>query len=262
MKLKLHLFGLLFICLATIIVRCNREPTRPSYQSGHLIVHLTDAPARFEAVKITFSEISAHIDSDWVKLKLKSDSTVNLLDYANGKTLILAQGDVPVGNYTQIRLKIKSALIDIDGLTYPLDVPSGAQSGLKFRLNLDVQPGSSYELVIDFDANRSILVTGPKNNPASYKLKPCIRVLSKAMTGSIAGTVSNARDLPIAYAIQSADTVTSSMADPMNGRFLLAFLPKGNYTVSLRDTVGRAFSKDLISVLPGKSFDLGIITLQ
>ncbi|MDZ7332757.1 MAG: DUF4382 domain-containing protein [candidate division KSB1 bacterium] len=258
--------AILLVSLCTWFVMgtmgCDREPTKPSNRTGHIIVHLTDAPARFDAVNITFSEISAHIDSDWVNVELESDSTVNLLDYANGKTLVLAQGDVPAGHYTQIRLKIKSAQIAIDGLTYPLDVPSGAQSGLKFRLNLDVQPGSSYELVIDFDANRSILVTGPKNNLASYKLKPCIRVLSKAMTGSITGTVSNARDLPVAYAIQSADTITSTMTDPDNGRFLLAFLPEGNYTVSLRDTLGRAFSKDFVLVSPGKSFDLGIITLQ
>ncbi len=262
MRSKLILLAVLSACVGLVMTGCNRQATEPSAPTGRLVVHLTDAPAAFEAVKITFSEISAHIDSEWVKVTLKSDSTVNLLDYSNGRTLILAQGDVPAGHYTQIRLKIKSAQVQIDGLTYPLDVPSGAQSGLKFGLHLDVHPGSSYELVIDFDANRSIVMTGPKNSPGSYKLKPYIRVISRAMTGSITGAVSNPSDLPVAYAIQDADTIASTMVDPLSGGFMLAFLPEGSYTVALRDTLGRAYTKDSVPVLSGKSYDLGIITLK
>jgi len=254
------------VCLSLLFgayfVGCDQEPTGPSSRSGRLIVYLTDSPGAVDAVYITFSDISAHIDSEWVTVHLKADSTINLLDYSNGKTLILAQDDVPAGRYTQIRVAIKSARIIADGSSFSLDVPSGAQSGLKFGLNLDVQPGNSYELVIDFDVSRSIVVNGPKNALGSYKLKPHIRIISKPVTGSIAGIVTNASDLPVAYAIQDADTITSTMVDPMSGSFVLAFLPPGSYTVALRDTLGRAFRRDSVPVSPGKSYDLGMITLQ
>lgn len=262
MRSRSILFAVLSACLAFVTTSCNRQATEPSAQTGRIVVHLTDAPAAFEAVKINFSEISAHIDSEWVKVTLESDSTVNLLDYSNGRTLILAQGDVPAGHYTQIRLKIKSAQVQVDGLTHSLDLPSGAQSGLKFGLHMDVHPGSSYELVIDFDVNRSIVMTGPKNSPGSYKLKPYIRVISRAMTGSITGVVTNPSDLPVAYAIQQPDTIASTMVDPINGGFIIAFLPEGSYTVALRDTLGRAYQKESVLVLAGKSNDLGMMTLQ
>ena len=59
---------------------CDKEPTEPSTENGNINVLLTDAPADFDAVNITFSEISAHIDSDWVIINLQKDSTINLLE--------------------------------------------------------------------------------------------------------------------------------------------------------------------------------------
>ncbi|MDZ7263352.1 MAG: DUF4382 domain-containing protein [candidate division KSB1 bacterium] len=243
-------------------IGCSNEPTEPSVQKGAITMHLTDAPAEFDAVNITFSEVSAHIDSDWVTIQLQADSTVNLLNYTNGRSILLAHGEVPAGHYTQVRLKIKAAEIVVDGQTFPLAVPSGAQSGLKFGLHFTVNPGASYELVIDFDVNRSIVVTGPKNDPKSYKLKPCLRVVSRAITGSISGTVTNPIHSPIAYAIQQADTVTSTAVDTSSGYFLLAFLPTGEYTVVVEDTLGKMFRHDAIFVQAGTTSDLGKITLQ
>lgn len=101
--------------LLVFLSGCDREPTEPSKKPGYLSVYLTDAPAAFDAVNITFSEISAHLDSDWVTIQLQSDSTVNLLDWTNGKSLILGSSEVPAGHYTQVRLKIKAAEIVVDG---------------------------------------------------------------------------------------------------------------------------------------------------
>ena len=40
-------------------------PTSSGMQIGTLRISLTDAPGDFEAVNITFSEISAHLDNRW-----------------------------------------------------------------------------------------------------------------------------------------------------------------------------------------------------
>jgi hypothetical protein len=245
-----------------LVSSCDKEGTDPSLEKGYIIVHLTDAPAAFDAVNITFSEISAHIDSDWVTIQLKSDSTVNLLDWTNGKSMILGENEVPAGYYTQVRLKIKSAEIVVDNVTFPLDVPSGAQSGLKFGLNFTINPGSTYELVLDFDVKKSIVTTGPKNDPKGYKLKPHIRVISKAVSGSISGTVTNPKDVPVAYAIQNSDTTTSTLVDTLSGFFMLSFLPEGSYTVSIEDTLGKVFNQSNVGVIVGKTNNLGDITLQ
>ncbi|MCK6622013.1 MAG: DUF4382 domain-containing protein [Calditrichaceae bacterium] len=237
----------------------QNDPETPAGQ-GILRISLTDAPGDFEAVNITFSEIRAHIDSQWVAVQ-DTPKTINLLEWNNGQSIVIGTAEVPAGHYSQIRLKIDSAEVVVNGITHPLDVPSGAQTGLKLNAHFMVAGGSTYELVIDFDVNRSIVVTGPPHNPR-YKLKPVIRVAPKAITGSISGTVLNYQDLPVAYAIQDADTVTSSLVSGDTGKFMLAFLPAGFYTVSIEDTAGLSFTKDSVEVVAGTDKDLGLITLQ
>ena len=174
-------FLLCLFLLILLLTACDKETTaiRADKETGNLTILLTDAPAAYDSVNITFAEISAHLDSEWVNVLIDT-TTVNLLDWTNGNTMLLSSEDVPVGKYTQIRIKIIDAEIGIDSLVFPLDVPSGAQSGLKFGHQFTINEGSSYEMVIDFDACRSIVRVGPPHNPKGYKLKPRIRITPTA----------------------------------------------------------------------------------
>ncbi len=252
------LFFLLSLLL--ILLGCNPTPTPPNNQ-GTLVVSLTDAPAVFQEVNITFSEISAHIDGEWVAVR-SEPITVNLLEWNNGQSIVIGTAEVPAGQYTQIRLKIDEAEVVVNGQTHPVTVPSGAQTGLKFISQFTINEGSTFELIIDFDASRSIVTTGPPDNTNGYMLKPTIRVVPKAITGSISGIVTNPKDVPVAYAMADADTVTSTLVDTLGGAFMLAFLPEGFYTVSIQDTLGRSFQQDDVQVVAGTDNDLGMITLQ
>jgi hypothetical protein len=71
------------------------------------------------------------------------------------------------------------------GEVVPLDTPSAQQSGLKLRHGFEVEPGAEVDLVLDFDACRSIVKAG---NSGKYNLKPVISVMP-VLTGSIAGAV-------------------------------------------------------------------------
>ena len=241
---------------------CEKDSTGidSDNNSAHLTILLTDAPANYDSVNITFAEVSAHLDSSWIHV-VTDTQTVNLLDWSNGNAMILGSDTVPADKYTQMRIKIIDAEIGVDGQVFPLDVPSGAQTGLKFGPQFTIDEGSTYELVIDFDACRSIVTMGPPHNPHGYKLKPRIRVTSTAVTGSISGTILNPENLPIAYALQNGDTITSSIVDTSSGFFKLAFLPEGLYTVDVADTSSGYFSVDSINVISGSNFDLGDITL-
>lgn len=245
---------------------CEKNSTESSSNDSPgtavLRLYLTDAPAiAYDSVNITFSEVSAHLDSSWIIL---SDSLmkINLLDFTNGKTVILGSNNVPAGHYTQIRLKIEDAYVVVNGQPHHMDVPSGSTSGLKFGPEFTIQEGATYEMVVDFDVNRSIVTTGPPFSPKGYKLKPVIRITSMALTGSISGMVTNPEHLPVAYAIQNEDTVTSSLPDTVSGFFKLSFLPEGTYTVSVRDTLDQSFEQADVMVTTGSNTDLGSITLQ
>jgi hypothetical protein len=82
------------------------------------------------------------------------------------------------------------------------------------------------------------------------------------MTGSISGTLTNPEHLPVAYAIQNGDTTTSSLPDSSSGYFRLSFLPAGEYTVSIEDTLDQTFEQSGVVVQVGADTSLGSITLQ
>lgn len=257
-----YLIASLFL-IAMIFAGCEKDSTssQSTPGTGTLRIYLTDAPttAHFDSINIRFSQVSAHLNSEWIAVQ-NIPITVNLLDLVNGQTIVFGSNEVPAGKYTQIRIIIDDAWVVINGERKPLDVPSGAQTGLKLGPEFTVLEGLTYELVVDFDVNRSIVVTGPPHNPG-YKLKPIMRIMPMAISGSISGTVINHDHFPVAYAIQNSDTITSTIANPISGFFKLAFLPAGVYTVSIRDTLNRSANIDSVGVIVGSETNLGSIML-
>ena len=260
-------FSVLLVFL--FFLACEKDSTSVSDNTNSngpnnasLRLYLTDAPASvYDSVKIIFSQVSAHLDSSWIILA-DTLMTVNLLELTNGNTIVIGSADVPAGHYTQIRLRIVDAYVVVDGGKHGMDVPSGSTSGLKFGPEFTIAEGMTYEMVADFDVNRSIVTTGPPSRPKGYKLKPRIRISSMAVTGSISGMITNPEHLPVAYAIQNPDTITTSLPDTANGRFMLSFLPAGEYKVSVRDTLDQFYEQSGVMVQAGENFDLGSITLQ
>jgi len=258
---KEFIFLPFFLIAVFALTNCNRDSVSSDANTGTLSISLTDAPAAYDSVIIVFSEISAHIDSEWVFIK-QDPVRVNLLDWSNGETFLLGSADVPAGKYTQIRIKIDSAFVGVKGNVYELTVPSASRTGLKLGPQFTINEGSTYSLVLDFDAHKSIVVTGHKHNPTGYKLKPHIRVITQAVSGSISGKVLNPQNLPVAYAILGSDTITTTVIDTSSGHFKLSFLPENSYTVSLEDTSGKDFTQDSVPVQAGTDFYLGELTLD
>lgn len=244
---------------AMLFIGCGSDSSvSTNTQNGTFKMHLTDAPGDYEAVNVTFAEISANIDGEWITVQSNAQ-TVNLLEWNNGKSMVLGEADIPAGQYSQVRLIIDNATVVKDGQTHTLDVPSGAQSGLKLNTNFEVVSGSTYELLLDFDANRSVVETGASNK---FILKPTIRTAPLAITGSISGTVSSTANVPVALALSGSDTVTTTVVDTTSGEFQLAFLPPGNYTVVVEDTTGATTTNGSVTVSTGTDLDLGTLNLQ
>lgn len=241
--------------------QCEPDSTVTNEEAAYLTVSLTDAPAAYDSVVIVFSNISAHINSIWFHMR-QEPVRVNLLEWSNGKTFTLASSEVPVGQCTQIRIKIDSAYIGINNQVHELTVPSGSKTGLKLGPQFTINDGMTHKVVLDFDVSKSVVVTGPKNNPKGFKLKPHIRVIVQDDVGSISGTVLNSERLPFAYAIAGDDTVTTTKVDTTSGYFKLAYLPDNNYTVMVEDTSGRNYTQESVSVQVKQDHNLGEITLE
>ncbi|MDT8325150.1 MAG: carboxypeptidase regulatory-like domain-containing protein, partial [Bacteroidota bacterium] len=122
--------------------------------------------------------------------------------------------------------------------------------------------GSTYEFMIDFDAHASIVTTGNPQNPNGYKLKPTLRVVEVATTGSISGTVLNPANAPLAVVSQSGVEVTSTPVDVNTGAFRLAYLLPGDYDLTITDVLNQTYSQQAITVTAGADNAIGDVTLQ
>jgi len=250
--------------LLAALSSCSSHPT--SGTVGHVDVRLTDAPGDYEQVNLVVTGVSIHRGDDedsggWESLTLDSTTVFDLLELRNGVFAQLAEGDVPAGHYTQVRLLLGAGSnVVVGGTTYPLTVPSGMQSGYKLVGEFDVPAGGGVELTLDFDAARSIHRTGN----GRYMLQPTVRVIVNqvATTGNIIGHLLPEGVAATAYAISGPDTVQTTVAGP-DGRFDLAALLAGSYTVAIHPDAGhRDTTIADVAVTAGSTTDLGDIELS
>ena len=249
------------LLLAVAFSACSDDDSSNPPTKATLSVSLTDAPADYDAVNITFSEVAVSMNEGWVVLS-GTEQTVNLLEWNNGKSIEIGRQDVDPGKITQIRLMVTKAEVTVDGQTYDVTIPSAEQTGLKIVTNFELVAGSTYNLVLDFDANQSIVTTGNPQHPNGYKLKPTVRAVDMAVTGSFSGTVTNFSDAPLAIALQNGTEVTSTPVDDTDGSFRLSFLLPGSYDLRIEDTAGKVYTQSAITVTAGQDNPIGSVTLQ
>ena len=231
--------------------------------TGTLKLYLTDAPGEFSEVNITFTEISVKVKEDtWITVS-EQEQTFDLLSLTGGLTALMGEEALDPGEYGQVRLLIKEAEVAIgegeERAVYPLQIPSGSASGLKIGHGFTIEEGKVVELVIDFDAARSIHQLGQSN---VYQLRPVLRLAIAEASGSITGTVAVPQPGLTANAVLGTETVASTVVDETTGEFTLAFLPAGSYTVTIVDSEENLLYSQPAEVTAGSTNELGSITLD
>jgi hypothetical protein len=168
-------------------------PSTPT--TGQLSLKITDAPVD--------GATNVFVVFTGVELQPASGSRVNidfpqreidLLAYQYGATADLLRGEeVPAGDYNWMRLKVIAVKNQSDGsrivfpdATWPLYIPSGAETGLKLNRPFRVAAGGVTRLVADFDLHKSIIK--PKGQDPNYVLKPVLRLMDEMQTGTLEGT--------------------------------------------------------------------------
>jgi len=180
---------------------------------GTLSTSLTDASTEdYQAVYVTIERVDVHHDDDesWETVA-NPGKTYNLLDLVNGVVEQLGEVILDSGHYTQMRLIIgedhdqslnifdqphpyANYIIDQDDLAQELKVPSGTQTGLKIVNGFDINDNQTTELILDFDALRSVVKAG---SSGKYLLKPTVKVLTTADYAIVYGTVTAAEIDPL-----------------------------------------------------------------
>lgn len=140
----------------------------------HLTIRLTDNPFNATEVNVDIREVRVNVRNDstgWITLNTNA-GVYNLLTLQSGIDTVLAQGIIPAGTLKEVRFVLgDDNSIKIDSILYPLTIPSGSESGLKIKLNKNLNAVID-SLLIDFDAALSIMQTGT----GEYKLKPVLKI--------------------------------------------------------------------------------------
>ena len=196
---------------------------------GTLSLGLTDGPPprdTYEAIYVTIQEIRVnHDDKGWETLSgpdLNLPQTFNLLELVNGMIADLGAVELEAGHYNQMRLMLGTEPVgeQHDYPNYlilkggdkqiPLKVPSGYQTGIKLVKGFDIVHKGSTELVLDFDALKSIVKAGKSGK---YLLKPTIKVI-ESVTYSVEGYLEENGETQLVGANVSAQVYDPEAEDP------------------------------------------------
>ena len=244
---SLKKLSLLFAVIC-ILSACKKENTQ---SSTPVTVRMTDGPGDFQKVNIDIIGVEFTDDKNSTfDLNVKA-GVYNLLDFSNGLDTLIASGNAPSGKLSQVRLILgTNNSVMVDGVVYPLSTPSAMQSGLKLNVHSTLTPNVAYNLLLDFDANESIVIKGN----GEYQLKPVIKTVSVATSGSIHGNVVTALALPatirVTNGIDTYTTITNS-----SGYFLLKGITPGTYIATI--TPKAPFAVVTISSI---NISIGIVT--
>ena len=231
--IKSVFFGLISVILAT---SCDLESNSDtSIKAGHAKVnfYLIDAPANYDEVWIEVLRVEVQMKgnnedngSAWINLPNESqDQKINLLSLTGGTSEHLGELEVPAGEISQIRLILgEDNYLMQGGNRLDLKTPSAQQSGLKLKVDKPLNEGISYDLVIDFDASRSIVKAG---NSGLYILKPVLRVIAEE-SATIEGTVLPLEAGPVIVSAYIDQDSVGTFADE-DGKFVIRGLKAGAY---------------------------------
>lgn len=261
--------------------------------TARIRVLLTDAPSDYIAsamVDIGSVELLPAGGGDRVVLTDDgTDGEVDLLDLQGLTTELLADIEIPSDTYVQMRLIVESASVVLaegyefnsGGNTDALNVPSGAQTGIKLNLREDEEgdeesagvriAGGETVLVVDFDVHQSFRIQGSPDTPAGINgvsFRPTLRVVVEDVAGSISGTLSTSiTDQSLEDLVVTAETVDPGVDEEFqsskatgvseaSGTYTIFFLAPGSYNVTVGTPDGVTSSPPSTEVTVGESEDV------
>lgn len=266
--------GLALLCLLLVIfaVSCGGGGGDGGGSTGTMNLSLTDASTNdYKAVYVTIKQVEVHKDSGtgWEVVSTPA-KTYNLLDLVNGAREQLALATLATGHYTQMRLILGDTpdnstnilsrahphanyFINTSDQWFELKVPSGYQTGIKIVKGFDIHTDETTELILDFDAARSIVKAG---SSGKWLLKPTIKVLETKECSIIQGNAGQGGVLvsaqaynPTAASEEDEVEVKAATVTDDNGNYKL-FLEPGTYTlVAYKDGYAPSYKTDKIDTV-------------
>ena len=245
------------IILALMAVPAGGCEEAPSVAStipagmGRIEVRVTDKPPEYgeiEAIDVTIDVSEgvmvhkAATEEDgkgaWIPIPITGPNTFELLALQEvGVDALLSWGDVDPGKYTQIKMTIEKVEISFKGEPEPIlaELPSGK---LKFVRPFEVVDGETTIIMLDFIADKSVVITGAKQSD-EFKVifKPVVKLLVFGkgkpieLLYSLGATVNATAELSTEEAYSGEESIhlltTGDVGDGDEARIVVIPLPEG-----------------------------------
>jgi hypothetical protein len=219
-----------------------------SSPTGRMKVLLTDAPfptSSVAAIYVTVNAIEArrYWSGSYTTI-LSVPTTLDILQFRNGVTAVVAEVDVSPTDYDAIRVTLGSVEVDlVDGRTFV--VGQGTQVIAALGPNVSVAAGLTSTVVLDFDVAQSLIPTGNSlttSGITGFTFNPMIRAADIDATGTLSGTIrsdnetlNTTADDSVVYGakvsiIRNGAVVATALSDNL-GFYKVLGLPSGLYDI-------------------------------
>lgn len=279
MNFKKIMTGILAISSLFLVINCSSSTEVDN--TARVQLKLVDAPGDYLGVNVEIIDIQYNSDSEeegWTSFNPATSYPiqVDLTDLTAGNNLLLTDDLLPAGNLHQIRLILsENNTLEIEGdtpdniIVKHLSTPSAQQSGLKLKLDQELVGGFTYSFILDWDVQQSVVKAG---NSDKYNLKPVIRVIATASSGSIQGNVTadiqtdDVENAPLYNATigiyDSNDSMVAQTMSNENGEYMLYGVPPGHYYLKISHQLYQEYaSVDSIEIVAGEIFNYESIEL-
>lgn len=229
--------------------------------TGTLNLSVTDTPVDgANSVVVAFTGVELMGPNGMQNFTFGTEQTVDLLKLQGNASSTLLNGvTVTAGDYQWLRLDIDAAnsyLISSTGGKFPLNIPSGSESGLKLVSGFTVAQGGIADFMIDFDLRQSLTLDN-SGGMTTYTLKPALRLINLQQVGSVTGTVASTLNIggtlitattcsPAVYVYSGTGVVLQGYNVPVTG----GTAPLTSATVAL-DTNTGAYTYTVGFLAPG-----------
>lgn len=233
MYTKILLKMVVVLAVFSLMGSCSDKDDSRLAENARLKLYLTDAPGDYEAVNIDVQDVMINATDDtesgWESLSGVNSGVYDLLELTGGLNVLLADNELPAGKLKQVRLVLGADnTVVIDGESFPLDTPSAMQSGLKIQVNETLEAGYTYDIILDFDVDASVVEAGASGK---RNLKPVIRASAIATSGIISGSVEPTGFQIKVSVMDGADEISAYTNEA--GLFVLYGVPGGVYDLAV-----------------------------
>lgn len=159
--------------------------------TGSFNLRITDAPVHeASAVNVQFSGVELKsAGNENVLISLDTPARINLMDLQGSLSQSLVSDyEIAAGEYQWIRLLVDTGAsettIVVNGEELDMEIPSGAQTGLKLVRGFTMPEDGKIDFTVDFDLSKSVV-----RSNTGYKLKPVLRIVETVSGGHIKGVV-------------------------------------------------------------------------